>query len=87
MSLRARHSPEEKQAILDANRRWAEQGGDAAARRAGPTVDPGWNPSGEADDRRLQLARQGFEEEAVRLAGQKPANWSEIRECRKRMDL
>lgn len=65
------------------NRCWAEQGGDAAAWPALPTVDPRWNPNVDADYRQLQLARQGFEG-AIRLAGQKPANWSKIRDCQQK---
>ena len=48
-------------------------------------MDPGWNHNVDADYRQLQLAREGLEE-AIRLAGQKTANWSKVRECQQQAE-
>ena len=66
-------TPDERCSILDANRRWAAEGGVGTAQTAWPAVDPGWNHNVDADYRQLQLAREGLEE-AIRLAGQKTAS-------------
>jgi len=86
MLLQILFTPDDrKQAILDGNHGWAEQGGDAAAQTAWLTVDLRWNHNVDANYRPLQLARQGFEE-AIHLAGQKTANCFTTGECQQKTE-
>lgn len=85
MLLDALFTPDERYAILAANRCWADQGVAGDGQTPWPAADPGWEYNGDADHQILQQARQGIEE-SIRVAGQETANWSKVRECLQQPD-